>query len=353
MKKTLSIVSTPMQLVNCIEYIQTQIKDKVQNTLIIDVNSENRKNQINNLFKYEFYREVFDEVYYPSIVGHKKGLKYFKIVSNKQIVKKISRQTIYDYVISGNNLSLIHRYSQFLCWNNNPNIKIVVVDDGTSTAEIVLLREKEIETNTLQYWVFSRSVRLLYFFRLPKLKYFVPPSLIFFTVYNNLPFSRNDILISCDYSYTKNLHFDDSRDTQLPDVIVIGQPLSAANVLSKERYNKIIETYISETNITNERIVYVPHPAENVSESLDNMLMSKLSIIRPDIPFELWAITKRVHYLVGFYSSVLVNMHFLFPNIKVVSLCPQEILNSSELFLQEAQQSYAYIRNNGIEVIDI
>ena len=353
MQKTLSIVSTPMQLINCIEFIHTQIKDRVQNTLIIDVSSENRKDQINKLFKYDFYREVFDEVYYLSIVGNRNVLKYFKIVSNKHIVKKISRRTNYDYVISGNNLSLIHRYTQFLCWNNNPNIKIVLVDDGTSTAEIVLLREKEIKTNTLQYWVFSRSVRLLYFYRQPKLKNFAPPSLVFFTVYKNLTFNRKDVLIPCDYAYTKDLRFEDSQNTLLPDVIIIGQPLTAAGVLSKGRYNDIIKTYISRTNKICEKIVYVPHPAEKISESIDNTLISMLSIVRPDIPFELWAITKRVHCLVGFYSSVLVNMHLLFPNIEVVSLCPQEILSSSKLFLQEAQQSYAYIKKSGIEVIYI
>lgn len=348
MLKTVSIVSTQMQLVNSVEYIKTCVNAPAHHFLVVCTGSKNRRRQIDSLLKCPCYNQVFSQTEYISLAS--RPFFYLKEIICKYKLSRLFSDNFFDIIVAGNFLSIYHRYFQFVCGRKNRGAKYVFVDDGTATAESVPLRKKELTTGILQCLQFSRSVKFLYFTLDPSFKSFVPDSVSFFSVYKNLDFPKKDEFTTCEYSYTKQLRFEDSSKFDNLDVVIIGQPLVSAGIMRKDRYNEILNSFIK--GVPNKRtiIAYVPHPSEDIQVSLEANTRNKCIIMRPSIPFELWLITHDIRCLVGYYSSALVNTHYLFPDLKIISLFPVEIQKSTDLFHEEARESYEYIKEIGIEV---
>lgn len=353
MAETLTIISTQMQLVNAIEYLSST-KGELYNHLIICTSTRRRKKQLSSLLDKPYYAKVFQKVDYLRYGGGSRIKSYWVTLCLKYGISRIIKKaTAFDLIIIGNYLSIIHRYVQYLCWKKNEDLKFIVVDDGTATTEAVVIREKEKHDNKLVYYGRSKYLVKIFLTKFSSFKFFVPHSLTFFSIYDKLNYSNDDTFVKCDYVYLKNQVNRFIAREEL-GLVIIGQPLIAEGFLSKDRYNQSITDYlINHYGDKKGKVVYVPHPIEKVDESLSETLKESVLIVRPDVPFEMWALCTEIKSVVGFYSSALVNLRYFLPTIPIVSLCPSEIINSKEYDCQEAIQAYKYFFEIGIDIIHI
>jgi hypothetical protein len=213
----------------------------------------------------------------------------------------------------------------------------------------VVLRKKEKVECAIQIPGLSRYLKYLYLNH--SFKSFIPDSITFFSVYDHLEYDETDIFEKCNYIYLKKMSFNSQSEMGRFDLAIIGQPLGKEGIIKKERYCNVINDFINSK--CSGSIIYIPHPIEDTTESLTLELRERIHIERPSVPFEMWIISSRVNSVVGFYSSALINIRYLCPDIFVNSLFPKEIKESQSLFLQEAREAYNYQKQVGINVIEV
>jgi len=318
------------------------------NLLIICSSGKRRREQIEHLLKMPIYSTVFnriERVYYGSnslICG------YWEKIKLRVKLLYISRQK-YDVFIIGNYLSIYDRFAYYKCWQSNRQIRIVAVDDGLAATMANQQREEEIKEGRYKPEVPSAFDRLLFLSLCHGIDLVVPHSVCFFTIYQDLNYFGKDTVEVCKYQYLLSVskHQDELDDEGC--IIIAGQPMVAEKLLTRERYNYVLINYIEEMcDQYQKRVIYVPHPIERIEEQLDEQLLRLIRIERPDLPFEIWAMSKNPKRVVGLYSSVLINMHNMCPLIEVHSLYPKEIHCSSKIELACYKRVYDEIQDQGI-----
>ena len=350
MQKIIAIVSTQMQLVNCIEYFMKLDRRDVDLSLLICAGSALRKKLMNDILSIPIYQGVFNHIDYVFY-----GEDKVSIVVSKYKMKRFFSHKKYDTIIIGNYLSIYHRYCQFICWKQNPQIKFVLVDDGTATSEVVILRNKEKELNKLQHFLFSKFIEFVYLGLTPSFKYFVPQSVLFFSVFDKLRFHKDDSFRRCDYAFLRNTYSSCEGEIDYGESIIIaGQPLVKEGIISQLRYNQILDYCISHyLRGDNTKIYYIPHPVEDVNDSLTTGLLTKVHVMKLNVPFEMWAIGRCIKQIVGFSSSVFVNLHYMCPDIELICFYPSEIRETKGLYLQDHRNTYSSFADMGIRIIII
>lgn len=351
MLRTISIVSTQMQLVNSIEYIKKYNNEIAYNDLIICAASKQRTDQIQSLLSKPYYLNIFSSISFL-LYGGSFLISHLHNLWLKYKIKFLLSKSKYDIIIIGNYLSIHHRFSQFIAWRSNPNIKFVLVDDGTATAESVVLRDKEKETKRMQYYMCSRFLKMVFYDIEISFKKFVPNSLLFFTVYTQLDF-KHDVAEKNNYFYLKSVDLFEGDSCKFGKgiSIIIGQPVVEVGLLSKVRYNLILLSQVKELHKKNHKIVYVPHPAESQNSFDNDDMKDCVTIFRPDVPLEMWVISTQPSEVIGFCSSALINIHYLLPDINLTSLFPEEVDLLKDSYLQSFKEAYAYISNIGVKMV--
>ena len=188
-------------------------------------------------------------------------------------------------------------------------------------------------------------------------KWRAPSSVIFFSSYSGLNLCSSDIRVFNNHSYISNCidSYDDNIFSRY-DAVFLGQPLVQSGILTKEQYSRYIEQMIDEIGKSIRNCIYVSHPAEDVSISLNDYLLSNLTVRHLDVPVELYfwgTIKSRRIIVIGFYTSALISLAQMQVStaIYVKSIYIREIDNIEDKRLKRIiTDVYEYIDNNGIPI---
>lgn len=350
--KSLSIVCTQMQLVNCIEAIQEY--GCRENDLLILAGNRNSLDKIMQLLR--SYESVFrfNQVHSFYLKSTKFGI--FNIIMQLLFITKSTKKVSYDILFSGNYKHAQQKYILRNALNVNNNANIVLVDDGLAVYEICDRRNHEIESGRSNIHYSSKAYKICYSCFL---KNFLPPTITFFTLYKGLKIQPTDSLIFNKYTFSKKYSIGAEHHFSSGERIVfLGQPLIdnkslGLNTFTKENYCNYIKHSLEFLHESCSRIVYFPHPAEDTATTLTNDFMLSNVVVRPTFPFELNAVHLPDNVLViGFYTSALVNLHMAYPHLKIISLYFNEINESSIPRIKKVvNNAYDVIENEGIQVL--
>ena len=240
---SISIVSTQMQLVNCIEAINKY--RYANNDLIIWTYSNNRERQLLSLLEKLDCKRIFNKVtvYTRHNTG---GLRtYVSILNEKGFFKQYDVYG-YDVIILGNYKLLQEKYFLKRVIRANKNVSVIVVDDGLATCETSNLRVLEVKTGKMVFDEITISYKFFYLSGY-LFKWKAPDSLEYFTSYNNLTISSSDTIVFNNNDFIKKKAESDKFNLENDGkTIFLGQPLVQLNFLSAQTYTDYIETFVCE-----------------------------------------------------------------------------------------------------------
>lgn len=341
--KSVSIVSTPLQLINAVEYIQySQCK---HNTLIIDGRTVSRNIQLKSLLQFSIYKNVFDHVFCTNISGFR--FFFIDLIYSKLLLLFLVRFHKYDKYIVGNYHSLLHKY----LINKGKQIRgisqIVVVDDGMVSLSYPRIRQQECQSGICdKSYEGGRLLKIVFY---NKFKYIPHTAIVFFSCYN-LQFFTDDKLIANNWRYFSNnyQHTEKSYDFQIYDKIIVGQPFIQLKILSENNYRSVISRIVGNTDVS--KVLYVSHPAEN------EYPFSCLGINIIKIPFPIECMVKLIKpssEVFGVASSALINIKLLNPTMKVVACDISSLISKGSDFWGTLQSIYLSFKENKIELMSI
>ena len=348
MSRSLSVVCTAMQLVNCIEavkYYHSGLND------LVILAGVDRVEQIDNLLEEysPFFR--FDKVFKfnPS------AQKQMTVIKEFLFIRKISSATKYDIVLVSNYKQPKQKYLLKRICQRSEDVDIVLIDDGLAVCEIARRRNQECVSKRANVYYMSKIYRLIYKRFICD---FVPERLEYFTVYHNLEIIKNDTIVQNEYAFIKNNNLGIPPDIEVSNsVVFLGQPLVGCygmSRLDKKRYCKYIEDALSQCGMSDFLVYYFPHPVENTHLTLEEDIASMFRIQVSNVPFEI--ISLKLDYkipIMGFYSSALVNVQKFNKNRKIYAIYFDEISDSNDSrFRKVVNESYDYMKSIGIKIIN-
>jgi len=296
--KCISIVSSPLQLLNFKEYINNfHINDYF---LIILVYNQEEYNQFKKLVG--FYKLNSNLIF-----KGKKILQYYKLY-------KLSKKYSYvDELIIGNFFTDPHLYLV-----NKINCrKLIVLDDGMSSTlipEYIGTQKRILKSSFLRNCIFKIfSIDVSY-----------PKYINLFTFFNNIT-SKKINVISNNLFFTKNL----ISDIELKDeVFLIGQPFVEINLIKKQDYFN----YLKKLKRNFKNITYIPSRKElrNKIDEIENSLEYK--ILYPGINIELFFIIENFlpKKIFSFTSTSLILLDLIFNSKENLTDINSIILESTE-----------------------
>lgn len=300
MNNTISIVSTGLQLINCVEYVKTQ--EESDNLLIVYSFSKRRMKQIKELIDNKTYNSVFRKVIYLREISNR-YLNVFNVIFIIVRLYLICLRKV-KCCIAGNYLIASHRF--LIARYYKRDVKVVLVDDGLTTTEVAKWRPIELKEGVVHMFNGSFTTRLFY---LPVRMSCVPKNVQYFTVYDVNVSSIGDEYIRCDYKYLKAHinNFEINPEVFLGDCFFIGQPLYK-DIISKQSYCLYLNKFAKLTD--KKHLLYIPHPAEDrFEQDVLPFLDNKYIVVKTSLPFEILAsIIKPGASVLTFYSSVIVNL---------------------------------------------
>lgn len=348
--RSISIVSTQMQLCNAIELInQLHYND---NYLIVNAKTKFRDEKIKELLLSPAYKNFFARTY-KTYVNTFLG-RFFEDFYIKAIIFFLSKRKIFDVSIIGNMKFIEHRYVWYRSYLRNPQVSLFIVDDGIVMCSYPKIRTEEVLNHRISSdcVLSGRIISILYHSK--SFRSFVPTSITFFTIFSL--FIREDDRIKLnDYRYIRKHISDFGLDYKYDnkDIIVLGQPLVKMGLLTKDRYNQYL-SYIYENFKPIDKLLYFAHPAEDENSSISEENRKKLIYLQNKLPFELIAMILSYNIkIVGFYTSVLANLYVIRPDFDVYCMYIDECeyISHSDFIL--VKNAFDYIRNSHIKVITI
>lgn len=346
--RSLSVVCTPIQLVNCIEAIYSY-KSNVNDLLVLA--SVNRVDKINRLIEEYLPYFCFNSIMRlnPSTHSSIMAIKEF------MLLRRAATNNCYDILFVSNYKQARQKYLQKKLFEKNSNVNFVLIDDGLAVCEIVDRRNNEIKSQKANVHYSTRINRLLY---KRKVNNFIPQRLEYFTVYNDLDVHNSDRIVINGYLFIKsnslgvapNIKFDNS-------LIFLGQPLvdSCGKIgLNKEKYSNYIINALKDLGMSDYTVYYFPHPVENINTTLNEELRSKFLIQASNIPFEVISLKldNRIPIL-GFYTSALVNLRKSYKDRKIVAIYFDDINNSRYARLKKVvNEAYDYMKSINITILN-
>lgn len=353
---SISIVSTQMQLVNCVEAIRQY--GFTHNDLIVWSSSTNREKQLISLLDRFDYKSYFHNVSIHTRLSYGGVRSILSIFKEKKFFKKSNCSV--DAVLIGNYKLLQVKYFLHKLLRKNSAVNVISLDDGIATCEAVSLRNKEIHTHKMAFDDISRLFKLVY------LGGFLwgwksPEKVVFYTSFEQLIINSKVVAAKNNYSYIKSqLSSKSNESLSQYDVVFLGQPLVQMALLTSEQYSRYILEYINKyTSCYTHQIVYIPHPAEETEQSLSEEIRSVINIKRLDLPIELYLIassTLQKKKVVGFYTSALVVLKQMIPCniIDVFSIYVNEIekivdVNEKRIL----EDAYGFIEDSGVPILVI
>ena len=332
--KTISIVHSDLQLMNCIEAVSHYKADK---NIILLASLTKRNDKMKYLLD-KYSNGIFDRVINVQIVRKQNRIGYhLNFLYAIFVIWTLTLFSRYDFFIIGNYMEYIQRYLLYLGYKNNKR-KVVLVDDGTATLRFVTLREKEFITG---FGYFDKSVSFFArFIPLSNRKAQIPSSLIYYTTY------KLDNILACDtvernsYQVIKKFRHESGFDDG--SIFIIGQPLIESEVIKRIDYLNILQK-IGDL-FKSDQIYYCPHPEEN---NIDNISQLGFHILNSMETFEILAMSiPSSSKVLGFYSSALLNVKHLRNDIDVSFVNISNFVNEKYKVSASLELTYSYISKN-------
>lgn len=344
--KSIMLVTTQMQLLNCIELVSKY--DKKVDLLIVICHSRSRREQLEKLLKIEDLRKFITEIKY--IILKKEGISSLTSqISCKFQLGKLAKLYKYDECIIGNNFPTQNRFFIYKVMKNNPNCKLFVCDDGLATLSSYKNRLLQLKGVKNAYPKNSRALEIVYMFS--GVDNYVPKIFNYFTVYN-LEDNFVDKYIQNTYEYLRShlRSFYSDGDFSNYSVIILGLPMIQYNILDKNSFNKYIRNILNLS--PNHKALYIMHPQETIDEQdFDVDIIGQIKAVKLDYPVEtlLSVLDNKIIY--GFYTSALVNLKYMNLNSSFYAVRVKEVLDKNDEYSKRIESVYQYLLGNGIQII--
>lgn len=341
--KTVTIVSTQLQLINAVERIKKA--NSINNTLIVDCVSLSRAEQLEKILNLSLYKSVFKQTYSTSITNHRNV--YIDMVYAKMLMFALVLLNRYSLIILGNYNLLKHKYLMKIGTLFNKDARTVVVDDGTISLFYPEIRERERSLRSGDKSFDKSKASLLVFYNSFRRCAF--SKIEFFTLYG-LKFSTPDVVTENTFSFlaTKKNAIPGFDGLESFSKVIVGQPLIQLGLVSENDYCDAILKAVGECGMN--KVLYVSHPAEDQYP----FTSMGIKIVKFLLPFE--CMVKLMNPLVeiyGFASSALLNAKMLVPFAKVKAMDLTNALRSESEFAKVSSKIYSEFKKSGIELISI
>lgn len=315
--KNLFIVCSPLQIINAIESVYHFDLDNNLLVIIYSSYNDNNNKQMDNIAKYYKWQEVL------TIGDGKQRSKFFDYVKTTKKLQK----TQYQYVFSGG-----FSAAMYMMVANVEKNKLFFLDDGVETITRYNQRLKTNKINKFRlkyarFWLFGLKTKL-------------KDRINLFT-YFNLKLLPNIEVIHNDLTFFKAKYMVNS--TMDENIYFLGQRLR----MNKLKYALYVKEFISNAN---KKVIYIPHRSELVSNELKKALKDQGAMLKYcNMPIEIYFLTNKItpYAVVGFFTTALLTLRFLYPNSQYKSIYLSE--SSSFENYHKAEDIYKYIYSIGVE----
>lgn len=308
---TLSIVTSQMNFINCVEYIS---KINGYHVLAVATTSTIRNKQLKSIIEKTVFKNIFNKIIYRNNSNIKILDMIYQFVFLFKLFALVSRQTI-DECVLGFYKCCDGRFAYLWSSNYNSKCKLVACDDGTGTLLTVQERQKEILNNNP--FIFYGN-RVLKWYINTKRKRFIPSSIHYFTIYK-IAVASVDTISWNTYSFIKsNLDaFEIPKNILSRRLLFLGEPLYNGGFLKEGVYPHYIQLLSQQYD--GARILYYAHPEERISD-WKRLGLNCCDFVVNSLPFEIIAaLLPEGCIVVSYISSVMTNLHLF--NDKLIGFC--------------------------------
>jgi len=317
------IIRSPLQLINSLEAIE--YFNLHNNVLILIYNDGvNNNTQMNNLINMYKWKKII------RINEKRKRSKYFEYIA---LVKSI-RHIHYNYLFFSN-LGSIHK----LLLANLKRKRTIYLDDGVETItryNNVLLPNK---LNKIKF----RQVRFLF----AGLKIKIEDNIDLFTYFDLEPFRNTQIIKNNLEHFQKKYLKKSAMDN---NIYFIGQPLVRTNLLQENDYFEYLDYVVS---LNKEKIIYIPHRTEIISDRLKSYISEKFEINNINMPIELYFLEKNIYpyHIISFITTAFFSLKKIYSNssFSYIYIPSSKILERQE----DVEGAYEFIEKLDINRIDL
>ena len=294
------IVSTPFQVISSFEAINNYNIDEYE--FIITSISKNKvlqniiTNKIENSITF-FNKSKIQIINAISLSEFLKKLLKLNVSNNK-----ISNAN--NYIFIGNAVS----FYQNLCrlkFNYFDNLKLVYLDDGNSSISLIKYGNKYIYKG-----IHSKFHKLIF-----DLNFFFFNTKIS-SIYSIFDINSNWIKVDNNNLTNLKKHLNSSYEKIN---LIIGSPFVELKQLSKLEYQNIIKKVVSD--FQESKIIYIPHPRENINDISEYLLNKNIDIINPKICIEIDLIKKKYKpvKIFSFMSTASYSLKLIYPDCISIS----------------------------------
>lgn len=345
---TIALVSTQMQLVNCIEFLFKFNKRIDQ--LVVLCHSMSRHSQLEMMLDKPEVRVFFEKIQFIDL--EKQGFK--GIVSQYACRKKISviaKQDVFTEFVIGNNFPIQNRFFIQQVAQHCPLCKFYVCDDGLASLSSYDNRIMQLQDKVCAYPVNSKVLKCVYMFS--GVDKFIPREYTYFTIYN-LKDNHVDKYIKNPYMFIRtHPHlFNHEFIVDDFDTVFLGQPLLQQRLLDLVGFNTYLRYVVNGSS--RDRVLYVAHPQEKIEQcSFDDDLRNRITIVRFDYPIEAFISMLETKQIYSFFTSAMVTLKYMSPTINLYSIWVKEIMDKGDEYSERVGKVYEYLLSNEIPVIHV
>ena len=345
--KTVVIVSTPLQLINSVEYIKE--KNLSACWLLVLTTSRRKEEMIKNILQKQDFSDSFYSVLFFPLYEMNRVSEFFRSLYFRLFIKHHLPQDVDRCIMSGY-YNVFHRYLLYKCHQYNKMCQNVCVDDGTAAYTFAKIRSEEIK-NICSYYKKAKRLLEKYAFAFSGITRYVPASVDFYSVFD-LELPLDDNLETISYKYLKN-HFKSlfpERDYSKYDCVFLGQSLP--QIFSVDVYLSYLQAYANLESV--KKIMYIPHPDENYKDYEDS-LPSNFEVVKLNCPFEFLIIGLNESVgVTSFCTSALLNSRFLSPHRSISYIYLKEVNDIKDADYKNAiLDTYVGFEENNIRKVSL
>lgn len=285
----LYIVRSPLQIINCLEAIEYF---NLENNILVLIynNTDNTNSQMEKIASMYSWKEV---IRVNQEKKKSKMLDYVKLI--KQLKKKA-----YNYVFFSNYGSV-----QRIILSNLNMQNLYFVDDGVETLnryQEIFVKDgiNKFRLKLARFWLF-------------RLKTSIKNKINFFTYFDLEPFDGSEV-IKNDLDNFQNKYLKDMEHDN--NIYILGQPLVKSGLLKTEHYFEYIDLLV---NKYNQKIVYIPHRTEVISDRLKSYENENFEIRDINMPVELYFLENGIYpnHIISFLTTAFFTLKKLYHDTKL------------------------------------
>ncbi len=284
----LFIIRSPLQLINSLEAIEYF---KLKNNILVLIynNTDNTNIQMDKMANYYSWKKI---------ITVNKEQKKSKMLDYVKLIKKL-KITSYNYVFFSNFGSV-----QRIILANLKIKNLFFVDDGVETInryEEIFVKNKinKFRVKLARFWLFGLKTK-------------IKNTINLFTYFDLKPFRGSKVIQNNLEHFQKKYLKESLKDNY---VYLLGQPLVSTNLLSVKDYFLYIDKILSSVN---EKIIYIPHRTEVISERLKLYESELFEIKNLNMPVEMYFLENKIYplHVVSFMTTAFFTLKKLFSKTK-------------------------------------